>query len=258
MEEISVNGENYVKAGSLARELGYTSDYVGQLCRSGQVEAKLIGRSWYVKETSLRAHKEGRYRSTSQKSKDEVKRALVMMQKEVNGPNYLKRINPQSNYEQDEAPLYPTPKKSAETEAASKIKPVRIQAIEKVSLNRVTYGSQLSNRDSDSVITSGSERTRRNRGSSIISAKYNQPNAAPIGILDSSSRRRVRNGVFKATFFLVLPLTGIAIFALSFSLESTTIVTEMGAEEALTLNFKLFENLLDVALNNILSFRREY
>jgi len=32
---------------------GYTHDYISRLCRTGKVEGKLVGRSWFVVESSL-------------------------------------------------------------------------------------------------------------------------------------------------------------------------------------------------------------
>ena len=37
---------------------GYKIDYVGQLCRTGKVESKRIGRTWFVNEDSILKHKE--------------------------------------------------------------------------------------------------------------------------------------------------------------------------------------------------------
>lgn len=76
MQSITVNGEKYVKASSIARELGYTADYVGQLCRGNKVDAQLVGRSWFVSEQSLKDHKKSRYRSTSAKSREALKKAI--------------------------------------------------------------------------------------------------------------------------------------------------------------------------------------
>ena len=73
MEVLAVDGKNYVKSSVIARELGYTSDYVGQLCRSGKVNAKLFGRTWYVEKNSISGHKVARYRS----SKALTKRVLT-------------------------------------------------------------------------------------------------------------------------------------------------------------------------------------
>jgi hypothetical protein len=70
MEVLSVGGKDYVKASVIARELGYTTDYVGQLCRSRKVNAKLVGRSWYVDRDSIHVHKSSRYRSTQAKSRE--------------------------------------------------------------------------------------------------------------------------------------------------------------------------------------------
>jgi len=76
MNSISIDNEKYVKATDIARELGYTADYVGQLCRSKKVEAQLVGRSWYVLEGSIHEHKKTRYRSTKAASKATVSRSL--------------------------------------------------------------------------------------------------------------------------------------------------------------------------------------
>ena len=62
------------EAGSL---FGYTHDYVSRLCREGQVDGKKIGRSWYVKESSLRTffevakeEKQKRYQKLSSERKE--------------------------------------------------------------------------------------------------------------------------------------------------------------------------------------------
>lgn len=104
MEEISLKGENYVKASILARKYGYTSDYVGQLCRSGQVTATLIGRTWYVTEESLLRHKKGRYRSSLAKSKEMVRKYAEEYRQAPRTTN-VKRI---VRYEEDEGDLLPT------------------------------------------------------------------------------------------------------------------------------------------------------
>lgn len=41
-------------SGRRAAELtGYSADYIGQLCRSGKLDAKMIGHTWYVSQSSL-------------------------------------------------------------------------------------------------------------------------------------------------------------------------------------------------------------
>jgi len=76
MHHVTINDESYVKAADIARELGYTGDYVGQLCRAQKVEAQLVGRSWYVSEQSIRDHKKNRYRSTKAATAKSVKKTI--------------------------------------------------------------------------------------------------------------------------------------------------------------------------------------
>ncbi len=61
MKEVVINGLEYLPATILAKDFRYTTDYIGQLCRSKKVDAQLIGRSWYVNPLSLAAHKKARY-----------------------------------------------------------------------------------------------------------------------------------------------------------------------------------------------------
>ena len=65
METVVLDGVEYVKASVIAREFKYTSDYVGQLCRSRKIDARLVGRSWFVNPTSLRAHKKNKYQKSA-------------------------------------------------------------------------------------------------------------------------------------------------------------------------------------------------
>lgn len=76
MERLSFGGETYVKASSAARELGYTADYIGQLCRNEKVTARLVGRTWYVEEKSLLEHKGSRYRANTIKTKQAIRRIV--------------------------------------------------------------------------------------------------------------------------------------------------------------------------------------
>ena len=55
-EEISVNGEKYVLSRIAARLTKYSNDYIGELCRSGKITAKQVGKLWYIEKNSLLAH----------------------------------------------------------------------------------------------------------------------------------------------------------------------------------------------------------
>ncbi len=52
-----IDGKTYISAKNATQLVGYTSDYIGQLCRANKIPAKLVGRSWYVSEQDLIRHK---------------------------------------------------------------------------------------------------------------------------------------------------------------------------------------------------------
>jgi hypothetical protein len=59
MNEITLDGKTYLSSRRAAEVTGYAKDYIGQLCREGRVEARLIGRNWYVlRESVERRHLE--------------------------------------------------------------------------------------------------------------------------------------------------------------------------------------------------------
>jgi len=76
METVTLNGTEYVKASVLAKKLGYTSDYLGQLCRGGKVDAELVGRSWYVEPNSVTEHKKNRYGGATKNITPSARRAV--------------------------------------------------------------------------------------------------------------------------------------------------------------------------------------
>lgn len=57
MDELTLDGKIYLSSKQAAKITGYAKDYIGQLCREGRVEARLVGRSWYVLEESLKSHR---------------------------------------------------------------------------------------------------------------------------------------------------------------------------------------------------------
>lgn len=59
MNEITIGEKTYVSSKRAAEITGYAKDYIGQLCREGRVEARLIGRNWYLLDESIRKHRFG-------------------------------------------------------------------------------------------------------------------------------------------------------------------------------------------------------
>lgn len=60
MDEITIGDKTYLSSKQAAKITGYAKDYVGQLCREGRVEAKLVGRNWYVLDSAIREHRFGK------------------------------------------------------------------------------------------------------------------------------------------------------------------------------------------------------
>ena len=56
-ETIFFEGKKFISSSRAAEMTKYSKDYIGQLCRGGKVTARMVGRSWYVEESSLLAHK---------------------------------------------------------------------------------------------------------------------------------------------------------------------------------------------------------
>jgi len=55
--ELFFEGKKYISSSRAAKISGYTGDYIGQLCRGGKLECRMVGRSWYVSLDSIVAHK---------------------------------------------------------------------------------------------------------------------------------------------------------------------------------------------------------
>lgn len=60
MDELTIGDKIYISSKKSAKITGYAKDYIGQLCREGRVEARLVGRNWYVLESSIREHRFGK------------------------------------------------------------------------------------------------------------------------------------------------------------------------------------------------------
>jgi hypothetical protein len=59
MDELLISGKRFISAKRIAREHGYTADYIGQLIRGGKITGQKVGRAWYVDESSFSAYLEG-------------------------------------------------------------------------------------------------------------------------------------------------------------------------------------------------------
>lgn len=61
METVVLDGKEYTKASVVAKRFQYTADYLGQLCRGKKVDARVVGRTWFVHIPSLEQHRQQKY-----------------------------------------------------------------------------------------------------------------------------------------------------------------------------------------------------
>jgi len=55
--DLYFEGRQYISSSRAAKISGYVNDYIGQLCRDGKLECRMVGRSWYVSFESITTHK---------------------------------------------------------------------------------------------------------------------------------------------------------------------------------------------------------
>lgn len=58
VEEVTLNGTQYVSSRRAAAESGYSQDYIGQLARDGHIRAQRMTGHWYINLPSVMRHKE--------------------------------------------------------------------------------------------------------------------------------------------------------------------------------------------------------
>lgn len=61
MDTVVLDGIQYVKASVVAKRFRYTTDYVGQLCRNKKIDARLVGRTWFVNPESVQQHRKQKH-----------------------------------------------------------------------------------------------------------------------------------------------------------------------------------------------------
>ena len=55
--EIIIEGKIFISARQAAEITKYATDYIGQLSRAGKINARMIGRTWFVDQQSLLNYK---------------------------------------------------------------------------------------------------------------------------------------------------------------------------------------------------------
>ncbi|NCT01837.1 hypothetical protein GW766_01115 [Candidatus Parcubacteria bacterium] len=77
MDMVTLDGVEYVKASVAAKQFRYTADYIGQLCRGKKVDARLVGRTWFVNIQSIKDHKKMRHQKPRKSSIENTEQSTV-------------------------------------------------------------------------------------------------------------------------------------------------------------------------------------
>src|SRR3989344_7520593 len=113
-----LNGKKYISARRAALKTGYTSDYVGQLCRSKKVDAKLVGRGWYVLEKDIFSHKNSKNHFDFDKKKNLSLVKLIEPQRSNNVKSKTYTKFGKVTYLKDDLSLFPNIVKKFDLERA--------------------------------------------------------------------------------------------------------------------------------------------
>ncbi len=245
MEEISFKGEKYVKASIIAEKLGYTADYVGQLCRSKQVDATLVGRSWYVSERSISEHKKNRYRSTLSKSKESIRKIA----EERTTSRSLGFGVKKTSYGQDDSDLIPVIVKEKKLDEEAK-QDKSTRDIEPIKLDNKPYNTDSAESSSERYSSRVSNRIFRNTTRAlppvrVISTRLVDMNTIPAKhstkseVKEASSSRAAHkrqhhskeaNLLGDVLTWILLLSVSIGVFLLLVGLEKRVVIIESGEE----------------------------
>ena len=132
MDELTFDGKVYISSKKAAKLTGYTTDYIGQLCRSGKLSSKMVGRNRYIEASALPQHKRSKGKEAVSVARSEELKVrnnptiLLPQQQETHAgrrvqymprvgdsirpryPSYVVHNALSLSYERDERPLYPS------------------------------------------------------------------------------------------------------------------------------------------------------
>ena len=70
--DLYFDGKKFISSSRAAKISGYVNDYIGQLCRDGKLDCRMVGRSWYVSYDSLQEHRKLNNLASKNRSKKSV------------------------------------------------------------------------------------------------------------------------------------------------------------------------------------------
>lgn len=161
MEEVIFDGKEYVKASVLAKRFRYTADYLGQLCRGKKVDARLVGRAWYINLDSLNHHRDARYKTSTIKVVEKEGTEEVSISKKSSS-NYLSRIEVEPILKKKTVSIFKNKKNGALSEFPVKYESDEYSLIPRV--NRAAVSKDIH------VYAAGAEKIRIHKEGSAVTS----------------------------------------------------------------------------------------
>lgn len=261
MKTIEINGVKYSKASEVAKDFGYTSDYIGQLCRGKKIDATLVGRTWYVNKDSLKKHKSGRYRSTQKKTAEQVK-STIKARSADSDHGHGKEVHMHvHSYESDSHELFPSVAHTTKVSASrtplthihhgadntvsvrSESKKVQYKAVkeeqEDVFFKGTLAVEDLDEREQKKIVAEN--QPVQPRRISVTSVEEQVVTEAVSRVHDNDTHIMIQQNVRsrKSPVLIILSTVVVSLFiiAVTLSLESNLVVTDTISKHTLGLDF---------------------
>jgi hypothetical protein len=77
--DLYFDGKKFISSNRAAKISGYVNDYIGQLCRDGKLDCRMVGRSWYVSFESLILHKNANGNGTKSRSQKHNRKVVSIL-----------------------------------------------------------------------------------------------------------------------------------------------------------------------------------
>jgi hypothetical protein len=112
--DLYFDGKTFISVSRASELTGYTQDYLGQLCRGNRVPSRMVGRTWYVDQDAVVAHKQNpKSRKTKTTSKFDQKIEKKNIVEEFLQSQQKPEYKSPFTFEKDHSPILPALAKPA-------------------------------------------------------------------------------------------------------------------------------------------------
>ena len=131
MDELIFAGNKYISSKRAGKLAGYTTDYLGQMCRADKIDCRLVGRNWYINERVITAQKKS-FKKEQGNEKKEIEYRKIELE-----PMYYSS-DERSNYPEINKIVHEEPEEEIE-DIQEEVQKVPVHIIEKPAVNIRRY-----------------------------------------------------------------------------------------------------------------------